>query len=101
MRDDVSSIPSGGCNVLTSSETLYNYNNGSRKTFRLVGGKWIQTEHNNYQTLPAQYDCIDIAELSSNAVFEPILYFISFVLFIVCVYLFFYCVRKLVYAIRV
>ncbi len=101
MTDDTSNIPTTGCNVLSNSETLYNYSNGVRKTFRQVGGKWLQTEHNNYQTLPSQYDCISVNELRSFAVYEPILYFISFALFIVAVYLFFYCVRKLVYAIRV
>lgn len=101
MRDDVSSIPTSGCNVLTNSETIYNYSSGSRKTYRLVGGKWFQTEHSNYQTLPTQYDCIDISQLSSNAVYEPFLYLVSFILFLVAVYLFFFCVRKLVYAIRV
>lgn len=101
MRDDISSIPTSGCNVLSNSETLYNYNNSVRRTYRQVGGKWIFTEQQSYQNLPSQYQCVDITELSSNAVYEPILYFISFALFIVAVYLFFYCVRKLVYAIRV
>lgn len=101
MTDDTSAIPSSGCNVLTNSETLYNYSSGVRKTFRQVGGKWIQTEHTSFQTLPSQYDCISVAELRSYSVYEPILYFISFVLFLVAVYLFFYCIRKLFYAIRV
>lgn len=101
MKDDISEIPTSGCNVLSNSQTLYNYHSGVRRTFRQVGGKWIQTEHSNYQTLSPQYDCIDITKLSSNAVYEPILYFISLALFLIAVYLFFYCVRKLVYAIRV
>lgn len=101
MTDDVSAIPTTGCNVLSNSETLYNYSNNVRRTYRQVGGKWIFTEQTTYTQVPNQYQCISLNDLHSNAVFEPMLYFISFVLFIVCVYLFFYCIRKLVYALKV
>lgn len=101
MRDDVSAIPTTGCNYLSNSETIYNYSGNVRRTFRQVGGKWFFTEQSTYQTIPTNYQCIDLSELSSYSVYEPFLYFISFCLFIVVVYVFFYCVRKLVYAIRV
>lgn len=100
MRDDVSAIPTTGCNYLSNSETLYNYSSNVRRTYRLVGGKWIFTQQDNYNTLPTGYQCIDITELSSNAVYEPFLYFVSFSLFIVCVYLFYFVIRKLLYAVK-
>ena len=100
MTDDISQIPTGGCNVISSDTTIYNYSSGVRKTFRQIGGKWYLTEQNNYNTIPTQYVCVDISGISSNAVYEPILYMVSFVLFISCVWLFYFVIRKLLYAVK-
>ena len=80
MSDDVSSIPSTGCNVLNSATTLYNYSNNSRRTYIQVGGKWIYTSQSSYSTLPSGAQCIDVDSLNSRSEFYPIFIFIAFVL---------------------
>lgn len=80
MSDDVSAIPTSGCNVLNSPTTLYNYSNNSRKTFVQVGGKWIYTSQSSYSSLPSGYQCIDINDLNSRAEFYPLFIFIAFIL---------------------
>lgn len=103
MRDDVSSIPKNGCNVLNSDVRIYNYNGNVRREYIQIGGKWFhnstQTAYNPYDV--SQYACIDVSDLNSNAVFEPILYWCSFGLFLVAVGLFFYVLKRAFYAIKV
>lgn len=99
MKDDVSMVRSGGCNVLSSSDTLINYNGNSRFTYHLNGGKWYlyRTEY-NYNNQPydiSTYHCLTIDQLNSNAQFEPLFYFVAFILFMVGAGLFFKLVRRL------
>lgn len=102
MKDDVSQVASGGCNVLNSSDTLYNYNGARRYTYKFNGGKWYlyRTEYNfnnqNYDI--SSYTCINLDSLKSYAVYEPILNFMALCLVILVIYLFFKIIRGLLYA---
>lgn len=80
MNDDVSAIPSSGCNVLSSNQLIYNYNNGVRQTFINVGGKWIKSAETTYSYSPSGYECIDVGDLSSSADLYPIYIVIAFIL---------------------
>lgn len=93
--DDVSDIPTQGCNVLNNQDTLYNYSGNVRTSFIQVGGRWIKTRTDNYSSIPSGYACIDVRDLSSNAHIVPLLYMCSFGLFLVCVWLFFLVIRKM------
>ena len=93
--DDVSDIPTQGCNVLTSENTLLHYSNNIRTTFVQVGGRWIKTRTDSYASMPSGYACIDVSVLSSNAHIVPLLYMCSFGLFLVCAWLFFLVIRKM------
>lgn len=95
-KDDVSDIPTTGCNVLNSQSSLYNYNNGVRQTFVQVGGKWIKTGENTYSYTPSGINCIDVSTLNSNAAFEPIFYAIAFMLFITVIIIFRWSVRGII-----
>lgn len=103
MNDDVSSIPTSGCNVLTSTNTLSNYNGRTRKDFIFNGGKWYQyrfqtSAYNDYDV--SSYTCIDVSELNSYAVYTPIIYGIAFFLFIASVALFFLTIKGFIYGIK-
>lgn len=100
MEDDFSVIRSGGCNVLSGSDTIVNYNGNSRFTYHSLGGKWYlyRTEY-NFNNQPydiSTYNCLTLTGLSSNAQFEPIFYGIAFFLFLVGAGLFFKLVRRLI-----
>ena len=85
MFDDISSIPSGGCSVLTSSDTLSWYSGNTRKDFSLNGGRWVlyRTVTANYGNYDISgYSCVDTSTLKSNAQFEPIYYGLAFGLFV-------------------
>lgn len=103
MKDDVSAIPTNGCNVFNSDYRLYNYNGNSRREYVRVGGKWyynsIQTAYNPYDI--SNYSCVDVRDLNSYAIYEPFLYAISFGLFLCVFLLFFYVLRRAFYAIKV
>lgn len=96
--DDTSSIPSTGCSVITGNATITNYTGNTRKDFVQNGGKWYlyrtQTTINNYDV--SNYNCITVSDLHSNAVFEPLLYLVAFVLFISVVLLFRWSVRGII-----
>ena len=96
MTDDVSSIPTSGCNVLTSDTQLYNYSSNVRRTYRQVGGKWIFTAQDNYNTLPANYQCIDLSVLSSHAEFLPIYNALAFGLVMVVIILWFSVIKRVI-----
>ena len=74
-NDDVSAIPTTGCNVLNTNDTISNYSpdNYTRKTYIYRGGKWYlhRTESQTY----------------GWAEFVPFFYGMAFVLF-VCTILF-------------
>lgn len=78
MNDDVSAIPTTGCNVLTGEKALTNYNQNVRKDFVFTGGRWILTRTstavNPYNI--TGYECIDVSTLSTNAQMVPV-YFIG------------------------
>lgn len=95
-RDDVSAIPTTGCNVLNSQSSIYNYYNGIRQTFVQVGGKWIKNGETTYSYNPSGFVCIDVTSLNSNAAFEPIFYTIAFMLFIAAILLFRWSVRGII-----
>lgn len=89
MKDDVSAIPVNGCNVLADYGVVVNYNGSVKKEFINNGGKWylFKTESSVYGDYNiAPYNCINVSDLNTNAVFEPFLYFISFCL-VICVIL--------------
>lgn len=92
-KDDVSAIPTTGCNVLNSQSIIYNYYNGVRQTFVQVGGKWIKNSETTYTYNPGGLVCIDISTLNSNAAFEPIFYAIAFMLFITVIVIFRWSIR--------
>lgn len=92
-RDDVSDIPTTGCNVLNSQSSIYNYYNGIRQTFVQVGGKWIKSSESGYSYTPSGLICIDVNQLNSNAQFEPIFYAIAFMLFITVIVIFRWSIR--------
>lgn len=102
MHDDISSIPNGGCNVLTGSSSLSNYNNNIRKDFIFSGSKWYlyRTQTANYGSYDiSPYNCIDVTTLNSNAVFEPFIYGLGFCLFLVAVLLFFKTIKGFLHVI--
>lgn len=103
MKDDVSAIPKNGCNVLSSDVRIYNFNGNARREYINIGGKWYHnsTQTSNYYYDISGYTCVDVSDLNSNAVFEPILYWCSFGLFLVAVGLFFYVLKRAFYAIKV
>lgn len=80
MNDDVSDIPSTGCNVISNSSTIYNYTSNTRKTFIQIGGKWFYTQSSTYTSIPTGYQCVDISSLNSKAEFYPIYILIALVL---------------------
>ena len=90
MHDDTSQIGSSGCSVLTSSDTISNYNGNTRKDVSYNGGKWYlyRTQYSNYGNYDiSNYNCINVESLNTNAVFEPIFYGLAFLLF-ACVIIF-------------
>lgn len=94
--DDVSAIPSTGCNVLNNQTTLYNYYNGVRSSFVQVGGRWFKNGESTYSYNPNGLVCIDVSQLKSNAAFEPIFYSIAFMLFLTVILLFRWSVRGII-----
>ena len=92
-KDDVSDIPTTGCNVLNSQNIIYNYYNGVRSSFVQIGGKWIKNGETTYSYNPGGLVCIDVSELKSNAAFEPIFYSIAFMLFITVIIIFRWSIR--------
>lgn len=96
--DDVSAIPSTGCSVITANSSITNYNGNVRKDFVQNGGKWIlyrtQTSPNQYDT--SSFNCIDVSVLHSNAVFEPFLYLVGFVLFLTVILMFKWSIRGII-----
>lgn len=80
MSDDVSAIPTTGCNVVNNSTTIYNYTSNTRKTYVQIGGKWFYTQSSSYTTIPSGYQCIDISTVNSKAEFYPIFIFLAFCL---------------------
>lgn len=102
MHDDVSAIPSDGCSVLTSSDTLSNYNGRTRKDFVQNGGKWhlYRTQystHNDYDV--SNYNCISVGSINSYAVYQPFLYAVAFGLFLVVLALVIKTVKGFLYGI--
>lgn len=95
-KDDVSDIPTTGCNVLNSQSSIYNYYNGVRQTFVQIGGKWIKNGESSYTYTPSGLTCIDVSTLNSNAAFEPIFYAIAFMLFVAVIILFRWSVRGII-----
>ena len=85
MHDDVSSIPTSGCSVLSSTDTISNYNGNTRKDYVQNGGKWYlyRTQTSNYGDYDtSSYSCINVGDVNSYAVYEPFIYGLAFVLFV-------------------
>lgn len=98
--DDISSIPTGGCSVITSNSTISWYSGNTRKDFVVIGGKWYQyrTQIANYGNYDiSSYSCTDITNLNSNAEFVPIYGIVAFFLFICSVILFVKSTRGIIY----
>lgn len=96
MTDDLSAIPTSGCNYISNDTTIYNYSSNVRRTYRQIGGKWYFTEQSTYTSIPNTYQCVDITGLSSNSVYLPIYYFIAFILVLVVLYLWFSIFRRVI-----
>lgn len=99
--DDVSAIPNTGCNVLTSSTTLSNYNGRTKLDYIANGGKWYKyrtqtSTYNDYDI--SSYTCIDVSKLNSYAYMTSIYYSIGFLLFIVTISMFFKTIKGVLYA---
>lgn len=71
--DDISSIPSGGCNYYNGSTIQHYSDTHTRQTYALNGRKWVKVSEDYSQygyNMPSV--CFDISTLHSNAAFEPI-----------------------------
>lgn len=102
MHDDVSSIPSDGCTVLTGTSSISNYNGRIRKDYVENGGKWYHyrtqtSTYNDYDI--SSYTCIDVQQLNSYAVYQPFLYAVAFGLFLVVLALVIKTVKGFLYGI--
>lgn len=99
--EDFSAIPQSGCSVLTSSDTISNYNANIRKDFVLNGGKWYlyrtQTAINNYDT--STYNCLNVTNLDSYAMYKPFLYGLGFLLAVCVIVLFFKTIKGFLHGI--
>lgn len=95
-RDDVSDIPTTGCNVLNNQSVIYNYYNGVRSSYVQVGGKWLKNGETTYSYNPGSLVCIDVRTLNSNAAFEPFFYLTAFILFVATILLFRWSVRGII-----
>lgn len=101
MKDDVSDIPANGCVVLTGDRSLSYYNGNTRIDYIFNGGKWYlyRTQTSNYGNYDiSSYTCVDRAVLNTNAVYEPILLFMSLCMVGLVIYLFFKLIRGFLYA---
>lgn len=100
MKDDVSEINSSWCNVLTSSDTLVSYSpdRRSRSDYSFSGGRWIKyrTSTSTYGYDFTGYNCISLDDLNSYAVYEPFIYLVAFLLFIVSILFFRWSVRGII-----
>lgn len=96
-KDDVSAIPTIGCNVVNSQTTIYNYNNGIRQAFVQIGGRWIKNGESTYSYTPSGLICVDVSSLNSNAAYEPFYYMTAFALFCVSVFVFIKSIRGFFY----
>lgn len=102
MHDDISSIPSTGCSVLTGEHSLSNYTGNTRKDFVFNGGKWYlyRTQQANYGDYDvSSYNCITISSLNSYAIYEPFVYSIAVVLFFATVILFYKTIKGFLHVI--
>lgn len=96
MRDDVSAIPVNGCNVITATGSISNYNGNTRKDFVFNGSKWYpyRTQYSTYGDYNISgYNCIDISTLNTNSAFEPIFYGLGFALCVLTVVVFFKTIK--------
>lgn len=68
MTDDVSSIPTTGCNVIVSSDHIRNYNGYDYSDYFLMGDTWVFNQHNTsirpYDV--STYACINPQDLHSQ-----------------------------------
>ena len=100
--EDFTAIPTTGCNVLTSSDSISNYTQNVRKDFVFNGGKWIlyrtQTALNNYDT--STYNCLNVYDsIDSYAVYKPFLYGLGFLLAVCVIVLFFKTIKGFLHGI--
>lgn len=99
-NDDVSAIPTTGCNVLNSQNTIYNYNNGVRSSYVQIGGRWIKNGETTYSYNPSGLVCITndtLTSINSNAAYVPFYYMTAFILFSVSVLIFIKSIRGIFY----
>lgn len=102
MKDDVVSIPTTGCSVLTGNSSLSNYNGRTRKDYIQNGGKWYlyRTQTSTYSDYDITgYNCIDVSSLSSYEIYTPIIYSIGFGLFIFTIVLFYKTIKGFIHGI--
>lgn len=56
-------IPSGGCTVLSSYNTVDHYQNGTRVRYYLYDGKLVRNSSSNYSNLPTNTYCLQPGDL--------------------------------------
>lgn len=77
--DDVSNIPSGGCNYYNGTTIQHYSDNHNRTTYALNGRKWLEISRDYSQygyNMPSV--CVDISDLHSNGELEPVFDIIAF-----------------------
>lgn len=94
-HDDVSAIPTNGCNILVNDYSIQNYSpdNSTRRTFVFRSGRWYlqRTEVQTYGWNISSYSCLsnnDLSNLNSYSYIEPFFYGMALVLFLVAVFAF-------------
>ena len=100
MNDDTSAIPSSGCSVITSTSTISNYNQNTRKDYIFNGGKWYldRTQTANFGNYDITgYNCIDVTDLNSYSVYTPFFYAIAFALFVIVLCFVFKTIKGFIY----
>lgn len=56
-------IPSGGCSVLSSSNTIDHYQNNIRVRYYIYDGKLVRSSSSNYSNLPSNSYCLQPGDL--------------------------------------
>lgn len=71
MSDDKTAIPTTGCNVLVAHDQINNYQGNNRRTYIYNGGRWYLQSTSTMSAQPSGYNCINIEDINSVAVYEP------------------------------
>lgn len=95
MTDDVSEIPTTGCNVVYSDSSIRNYSQNTRRDYVRLGRKWYLYSTSSYVNVPSGINCVDIANVNSFPFMFPVYMFIAFVLVIVVYSLWWFVFKRI------